>query len=731
MVRTTRVLLIGDNPADTELICDILSGDKKAPFEVIIAGTVPEGIARIEGGGVDVVLFDLGVPDGGGLAGVRRLTGVGRLVPIIVYAGAADQKAAAGALDEGAEDYLIRERMDHDALVRSIRHADERRRLEERVAAADATVERRVRERTADLAEKNRRFKRLIAEMERAERALRESEGKWRGIFEEAADAAFITSADAQVIDVNRAGAALFGLGTDRVTGVRSDAIFARHEDQVALFKKIKRHGFVKDEEVRLVRRDGVGVDCLVTGRVARDGAGRFVGYQGTIRDNTERRRSVEKILDSVPDGVFIIDARKRITYFNTAAERILGIGAESALKRPYREVVFRGKKRDSCLTRACEGAREITDREDSFVTAQGTVVPVSVSVARLADDAGRDLGNVVAFRDISTIVELKKEIDEKYTFQDIVSKNRKIKEIFDILPAIADSDSTVLIEGRSGTGKELIARAIHNLSPRREGPFVAVNCAALPDELLESELFGYVRGAFSSAARDKPGRFALAEGGTILLDEIGDLKKPLQVKLLRVLEERRYEPLGSVSSVESNVRVIASTNRDLTIETDLGNFREDLFFRINVVRIGLPELKERREDIPLLVKHFVRKAALRMGRPPAAVSDEVMDFLIQYDFPGNVRELENVVTRMLVVSSGGVIDRRHLPEELVATGAEKADEYVSFKDEMRGSERKIIEEVLARYQGNRALAARALNINRTTLWRKMQKYGLLEGGEG
>ncbi len=494
----------------------------------------------------------------------------------------------------------------------------------------------------------------------------------------------------------------------------------------MSLLSKVRRSGFVKDREITLVRPDGSKVDCLISANLIKDAKGATVGYEAIIKDITERKRFVDKTLDSVTDGVFIIDAKHRITYFNAAAQKILDIPRKSALRKHAWEVVYGGQRKESLLLRACEDSLDIIDREEEFVTPKGMRVPVSLSIASLSDKTGKHLGCVVTFRDRSTIVELQKEIDQKYTYQDIVSKNRRIREIFDILPSIAESDSTVLIEGRSGTGKELFARAIHDLSPRASGPFVAVNCAALPDTLLESELFGYVKGAFTNAVKDKPGRFALAEAGTILLDEIGDLDKALQVKLLRVLEQREYEPLGSIVPVKSNVRVIASTNRDLTMEVELSNFREDLFYRINVVRITLPELRERREDIPLLVRHFVKKLSLKMGKAVPTVSDEVLDVLMGHDYPGNVRELENILERMLVISSGGVIDRRHLPPELAVAKTE-GDEYVSFKDEMMGSEKKMIEEVLTRYQGNRALAARALNINRTTLWRKMQKYNLLK----
>jgi PAS domain S-box-containing protein len=633
------------------------------------------------------------------------------------------------AVHEGAQDYLIKGAIGPDILVRAIRYALERRSIQDSLRKAHDDLERRVRERTADLVAANARLTNEIAERARAEVALSESERKWRNLFETSADAIIIASTDGSSVELNRAGLELFGFHEDDLSELSSGAVFHDPGDW-SLFKKgVDREGSVKDYEVVLERKNGTTLDCLITAGAIRNGSGTMIGYQGIIKDFTARKRFVETTLNSVADGVFIIDATGRITYFNAAAEKILGVSRKAALKRPYPEIVYGARKETSPLIRSCSSGLELQDKEDDFIAHDGTRIPVSVSVSNLSDTSGKGVGSVIAFRDVSALIELKKEIDEKYTFFDIISKNRKIREIFDVLPAIAESDSTVLIEGKSGTGKELFARAIHNFSPRKNGPFVAVNCGAIPDTLLESELFGYVKGAFTDAVRDKPGKFAAAQGGTILLDEIGELAKPLQVKLVRILEQRRYEPLGSIESRDLNVRVITSTNRDLGMEVGIGNFREDLFYRINVIRITLPELRERRDDIPLLISHFLKKISIRMGKPVPTVAGNVMDILMNYDYPGNVRELENIVERMLVVSSAGIIDRQHLPRELVQ-GDEEDDDYVSFKDEIEGSEKKMIQEVLIRYKGNRNLAARALNVNRTTLWRKMQKYGLLDKGE-
>ena len=261
------------------------------------------------------------------------------------------------------------------------------------------------------------------------------------------------------------------------------------------------------------------------------------------------------------------------------------------------------------------QNGRQWVDRRVDILDSQGETIPVSISTAVLREEDGEIVGGVETFRDLSAIELLRKEIDDRYTFEDIISKNHRIRQILDILPDIATSESTVLIEGPTGSGKELFAKAIHNLSRRAEEKYIPVNCGALPDTLLESELFGYKKGAFTDAKADKPGRFALAEGGTLFLDEIGDISTALQVKLLRVLQEKEYEPLGATTTTKSNVRVIAATNKPLADLVARGTFREDLFYRLNVVKLSLPPLSERREDIPLLAEHFLRQLNAQQGK--------------------------------------------------------------------------------------------------------------------
>ncbi|HDS01569.1 MAG TPA: PAS domain-containing protein, partial [candidate division Zixibacteria bacterium] len=308
------------------------------------------------------------------------------------------------------------------------------------------------------------------------------------------------------------------------------------------------------------------------------------------MSDANNKDETKEIILDSIADGVFTIDKDWKITSFNRAAEQITSIPREEAIGQRCCDVFRASICESSCALRETFRTGEpVVNKAVFIIDASGRKIPISISAAVLRNKDGEIIGGVETFRDLSAIEELKRELEKKYSFQDIISKNSAMLKIFDILPSIAESDSTVLIEGDSGTGKELIARAIHNLSNRRDNPIVTINCGALPDTLLESELFGHKAGAFTDARRDKPGRFALAEGGTIFLDEIADTSPSLQVKLLRVIQEKVYEPLGGTESVEANVRIITASNRNLQKLVKAGRFREDLFYRINVITVELP----------------------------------------------------------------------------------------------------------------------------------------------
>ena len=435
-------------------------------------------------------------------------------------------------------------------------------------------------------------------------------------------------------------------------------------------------------------------------------------------------------ILDSIADGVFTVDQQGRITSFNKAAERITGFSKEEAVGQYCHEIFRSNLCFEACaLKHTAETTETIVNLEVNILNRDNKEIPISISTAVVRDDGGNVVGAVETFRDLSLIKELHKEISKQYSFQDILGRSKAMLDLFQILPDISQSSATVLLEGESGTGKELFAAAIHNLSSRKKQPLIKVNCAALPETLLESELFGYKRGAFTDAKKDKPGRFRQAHGGTIFLDEIGDMSKGTQVKLLRVLEQKEYEPLGSTKTEKVDVRIIAATNRDLMEMMHRREFREDLFFRLNVIRLSIPPLRERREDIPLLLDHFIERINLKQSKQIKKLSSSALKILLNYNFPGNVRELENIIEHAIILTKGIEIQPRNLPSYLGSKQIEPpARAKISEKQDLavlEKVERDLIARALERNGGNTAATAKELGIHRTTLWRKIKRYGI------
>jgi PAS domain S-box-containing protein len=432
-----------------------------------------------------------------------------------------------------------------------------------------------------------------------------------------------------------------------------------------------------------------------------------------------------ETILESISDGVFTVDSQWRITSFNRAAEEITGVTRSEAIGRRCSDVFRSSMCGENCaLQQTLKTGRPIIGKSGYIIQAEGDRIPISVSTAVLRDTAGRIIGGAETFRDLSEVEALRRELDSRFTAGDMTSRSPLMQRVFEVLPAIAASPSTVLILGETGTGKELMARTIHGLSPRQGGPFVAVNCGALPDTLLESELFGYKAGAFTGASKNKPGRFALARGGSLLLDEIGEISPALQVRLLRVLQERRYEPLGATRQETADVRIIVATNKDLAEEMKQGAFREDLYYRVNVVRIELPPLRRRKEDIPLLAEQFVERFNRLQDKSIRGVSPEALSLLMAHDWPGNIRELENVIERAFILCRKEYINIDHLPEELTARnlGADTCTRIRSAHDLI---DAQAIRAALKRNRYNRSATARELGIHKTTLFRRVKKLGI------
>lgn len=433
-----------------------------------------------------------------------------------------------------------------------------------------------------------------------------------------------------------------------------------------------------------------------------------------------------DAILESISDGVFTVDKQWRVTSFNRAAEEITGVPREEALGRLCSEV-FRSSMcgADCALQKTLKTGKPVIGKSGYIIDADGNRISISISTAVLRDGRGIVVGGAETFRDLSEIEALRQELQGKYRMGDLSSRSPLMQKVFEVLPAIAASPSTVLLLGETGTGKELLARTIHSLSPRNKDPFVAVNCGALPETLLESELFGYKAGAFTGANRDKPGRFALARGGTLFLDEIGEITPALQVRLLRVLQERTFEPLGSTRSEKADVRVIVATNRDLATRMSQGLFREDLYYRVNVVRLELPPLRRRKEDVPLLADQFVARFNRLQQKSVQGVAPEALSLFMAHDWPGNIRELENVIERAFVLISDGQIGIEQLPEEFTKLSSPAGmDQNIRSAHDILDAQ--AIRAALEKKDFNRLAAARELGIHKTTLFRRMKRLGLI-----
>ena len=576
---------------------------------------------------------------------------------------------------------------------------------------------------------------RVFWDLIRLEQSLREElqtrenlEKRFRQFIDSASDVIAIKDSEGRYVVVNQANASLFGMQPNQLIGRTPAELY---DAEVA--RIISTH----DEEVIADRKHGRYTErFVIDDREYYLDVTRFplVDYRGTVdgvcligREVTHRFFPL--IFDSISHAIFTTDAEGTITSFNRAAEELTGYRRDEVIGRACSAIFRSDRCERSCPLKASIHPGERAHHEEAtIITKSGQPLPISVSTAALVEEGERIIGGVEMFRDLRLVTELRKQVEKSYVFEDIVSKSHHMKRLFETLPLIAGSQSTVLIEGESGTGKELIARAIHNLGPRRDGPFVAISCAAVPDTLIESELFGYKKGAFTDAKEDKPGRFALAEGGTLLLDEIGDLSKQMQVKLLRVLQERQYEPLGSTETVNANVRVIASTNRNLAQDVTSRRFRQDLYYRLNVVRLELPPLRTRKEDIPLLIQHFINRFNTLQGRRITGCSERVLSALMRYPFPGNIRELENAIEHAFVVCIDTTIQLDDLPQHILGYLAEEGQRTAVANPPLEDAEMQAIISCLERNDYNRTRTAAELGISRNTLWRKMKRYGISTG---
>jgi len=440
-------------------------------------------------------------------------------------------------------------------------------------------------------------------------------------------------------------------------------------------------------------------------------------------------------IVNEMNEGVIFLDAEDRIAYFNPAAERIRRVSAEKFIGRPIHDLhpARVHASVDELLNCLKEGKAASRHR---VIQAQGRYFDNTYTAVRGA--AGDYRGTLLVSRDITEKkdlseenLQLKKILARPFERGAFIAESPAIKAALAMVEAVAPLDSTVLLTGESGTGKELFVARLHSLSPRRGGPLVNVNCAALPEHLVESELFGHVKGAFTGAVGAHPGRFLQAQGGTLFLDEIGDLPLAAQAKLLRVLQERSVQAVGGKGETPIDTRIVAATNRDLEEDVRRGRFRADLYFRLNVIPIPIPPLRRRPEDILPLTEHFLAHFSRRMGKPTPCLSAEARSCLLAYDFPGNVRQLKHAMERAVALGDGPVVELADLPAEFggavptppALTAAGRKD----LKSALQACERECLLAALRRYGGHRGETARALGISRKALWEKLQRFGLSE----
>ncbi|QDU40196.1 Transcriptional regulatory protein ZraR [Maioricimonas rarisocia] len=448
-------------------------------------------------------------------------------------------------------------------------------------------------------------------------------------------------------------------------------------------------------------------------------------------------------VVDTMADGVFTVDAQGRFVAWSAGAERITGYAAADVIGKPCE--LLEGPnckgfgKLAEMLAAPSPPAQGICNQECKLAARDGRELYILGNVRVLTEKDGRIAGAVGTFTDLTSfilanqkIAILEEQARSRFAFEQLVGKSEAMKQVFHRIRLAADSDVTVFVSGESGTGKELAARAIHAQSPRRDEPFIAVNCSAIPETLLESELFGHVKGAFTGAVRDKIGMFQAADKGTLFLDEIGDVSPMIQLKMLRVIQEREIRRVGDDRPLPVDVRLITATNRNLKKLVQSGEFREDFYYRIHVFEIPLPPLRERRDDIPLLVDHFIREMAAAQNKPVTGIARDAMQRMMDHDWPGNVRELRNAIEHAFVTVAGEMISLLDLPPEVrTAQSPHTGRQAAAAPPEPRPltpqqeQERQRIIEALAETGGNRTEAARLLQTSRVTLWKKIRKYAI------
>jgi PAS domain S-box-containing protein len=560
----------------------------------------------------------------------------------------------------------------------------------------------------------------------------------WLDVMDELNIGAFVADNHRRITAINLSAQALLGLREPEVLNQPCREVFTGVPCTVSCV--INHPETVGDRDSDLEVTDEENQHHLIT-RMATpvyDRRGGIVGCMTILQDHSPitqlidrlhyEERSLKIILDNLDVGIFTVNRGGLINFFNRAAETISGYDRHLVLGQSCAMIFSGERSADVCLLKESIASGETRSSHQGRMTDRdGVTIPIRANYMALRNEKNVIVGGLATFHDMTLAHQLNRAISNRYTFHDMIGKDPAMRKIFEMVNVVAPSNATVLVEGATGTGKDLLARVIHSASPRAARPLVKVNCAAIPENLIESEIFGYVKGAFTGADRDKPGRFSDAEGGTIFLDEIGDLPLSLQAKLLRVLEDREFYPLGSRRTRKVDVRIISATNRQLKHLVDKGLFREDLFYRLNVMRIELPLLRKRRGDLPLLIRHIVRSLCAARTVAPPAISRTAMQILLNYDYPGNVREMENILEHALIICREAVIQPGHLPDYLTQVqqpGAAPTPAEPSEEPDSREARRILA--ALEKTGGHRGNTARELGMERTTLWRKMKKHGML-----
>jgi PAS domain S-box-containing protein len=572
-------------------------------------------------------------------------------------------------------------------------------------------------------------------------------------------DALFVVNTERDIVYWNRRAEELTGYSADEVLGQFCQ--FGLRCETCANICNLFEQGRIKDSKVTLRAKDGNTLHVTKSAFLLHDDQGQVVGAVELMRDETaltqriaqcqtqreqiaERERLQSAVLGSISEGVLTLDLQRRITSFSRRAEAITGHTAIEVIGKHCYEVIGSQLCENGCPALRCQQTGQEEVGTTKIENASGKNLSVSESAVLLHSEAQvllhseaqvllhsevqvllhseaqKEIGVLLLLEDRSNWLGWQETPDESVCFEGLIGRSQAMRRVFKVVEQVGRSDVTVLLTGESGTGKEMVSRAIHRLSRRRKNSLLAINCAALPESLLESELFGHVRGAFTGAVRDRPGLFEEAEGGTLFLDEIGEMPLSLQAKLLRVLQEREYQRVGENRVRKSDVRIIAATNRDLTQAVTDGGFREDLYYRIRVIPINIPPLRERREDIPLLATHLLKEIANRRGRPNLSLTPDSIELLRNYHWSGNVRELINALEYAVALSPGRRIGTEDLPPEL-----SNSPIHYPQRQNLRDDEPQKIQAALAMFNHNRTKAAKYLGMHRSTLFRKMRRYNI------